>query len=801
MLSLRERIELDLKARLMGETLVLNRSLDPLYGDYIKLNDLNVPLELKRDQVDDLMPTIKEVVENMEGYREQDMGDIILREPFYKDSCVEARRLNHLETSNTSPLVPPPTQQIPHTVSSIKLPILQKGEYDIWAIKMEHYFEPHRLSNMEKGLRKGYDRFQTLLSQLEIHGAGVSHEDANQKFLRSLPSSWSQVALIMRTKPGLDTLSFDDLYNNLRVFERDVKGTTASSSNTQNVPFMSADNTSSTNDVSTAYNVSSSAPQLDYDDLEQIHDDDMEEMDLKWQFDNKDPVGFDKTKVECFNCHKIRHFARDCRAKGNQDSRRRDAGYNGNKTRDNGTRPASHDDSKALVTIDGEDIDWSGHVEEDAQNYAMMAYSSSNSGSDNEASDLEDTSVNDRYADGMHAVSPPITGNYMPSGPDIEIDYFKFTYGPKQTSVDESDSKPSEYASYESDSSVEITTSMTELVKNAPKDDPHRALNDKGIVDSGCSRHMTGNKAHLANYQEFKGGSIVFGGSNRRITGKGKIKAGRLDFEDVYYVEELKHFNLFSLPDENQVLLKIPKQHNMYNFNLKNIDPSGDLACFFAKASINESNKWHKRLGHVSFKNLNKLVKGNLVRGLPFKIFENDHTCFACQKGKQHKASYSFLPTTFWAAVVNTACYVLNRLLVTKPQNKTPYELLTGKGHEWLFDLDYLTNSMNYDPVLVENQAKKCAGPKEANNSASTQANDDQSANLEEINLHEEHFVLHIWSAYSTTVKSLGDKIEKDIGFKTSESLRKKATHDIQNANTSSTNLLNTVSTPLSTAG
>nr|GFB16122.1 hypothetical protein [Tanacetum cinerariifolium] len=77
----------------------------------------------------------------------------------------------------------------------------------------------------------------------------------------------------------------------------------------------------------------------------------------------------------------------------------------------------------------------------------------------------------------------------------------------------------------------------------------------------------------------------------------------------------------------------------MYSFNLKNIDPSGDLACLFAKASIDESNKWHRRLGHVNFKNLNKLIKGNLVRGLPSKIFENDHTCVACQKGKQHKAS------------------------------------------------------------------------------------------------------------------------------------------------------------------
>nr|GFD10318.1 ribonuclease H-like domain-containing protein [Tanacetum cinerariifolium] len=111
----------------------------------------------------------------------------------------------------------------------------------------------------------------------------------------------------------------------------------------------------------------------------------------KLQFDTEDPVGFEKTKVECFDCHKMGHFARDCRAKENQDSRRRDAGYNGNKTRDNGRRPEYQDDSKALVAIDGEDIDWSGHVEEDAQNYAMMAYSSSNSSSDNEVKSCSKT--------------------------------------------------------------------------------------------------------------------------------------------------------------------------------------------------------------------------------------------------------------------------------------------------------------------------------------------------------------------------------------------------------------------------
>nr|GFB74483.1 ribonuclease H-like domain-containing protein [Tanacetum cinerariifolium] len=78
-------------------------------------------------------------------------------------------------------------------------------------------------------------------------------------------------------------------------------------------------------------------------------------------------------------------------------------------------------------------------------------------------------------------------------------------------------------------------------------DDPHKALKDNKIIDSRCSRHMTRNKAHIADYQEFKGGSVAFGGSNGRIIGKGTIKAGSLDFEDVYYVEELKHYNLFSV--------------------------------------------------------------------------------------------------------------------------------------------------------------------------------------------------------------------------------------------------------------
>nr|GEW00062.1 putative ribonuclease H-like domain-containing protein [Tanacetum cinerariifolium] len=368
---------------------------------------------------------------------------------------------------------------------------------------------------------------------------------------------------------------------------------------------------------------------------------------------------------------------------------------------------------------------------------------------------------------------------------------------------------------------------------------PHHALKYKGVIDNGCSRHMTWNMPYLSEFEEINGGYVAFGGNPNggKITGKGKIKIGKLDFDDVYFVKELK-LNLFSdsqmcdkknivlftdteciilssdfkLPDENHVLLRVPRENNMYNVDLKNIVPSGDLTCLFVKATLDESNLGHRRLGHINFKIMNKLVTGNLVRGLPSKVFENNHTCVACKKGKQHRASckskpvssvsqplqrlhmdlfgptivkslnkksyclvvtddysrfswvfflatkdenspilktiitgienqlslkvkiirsdnrtkfknhdlnqfcgmkgikrefsvartpqqngiaerknrilieaartvlaYSLLPIPFWAEAVNTACYVQNRVLVTEPYNKTPYELLLGR--------------------------------------------------------------------------------------------------------------------------
>nr|GEW78800.1 putative ribonuclease H-like domain-containing protein [Tanacetum cinerariifolium] len=203
-------------------------------------------------------------------------------------------------------------------------------------------------------------------------------------------------------------------------------------------------------------------------------------------------------------------------------------------------------------------------------------------------------------------------------------------------------------------------------------------------------------------FEEINGGYVAFGGNPKggKITDKCKIKTSKLDFDDVYFVKELK-FNLFSvsqmcdkknnvlftdtkcvvlssdfkLPDENHVLLRVLRENDMYNVNLKNVVPSGDLTFLFAKTTLDESNLWHRRLGHINFKTMNKLVKGNLVRGLPSKVFENNHSCVACKKGKQHRASWS--------------------------------------GPKWLFDIDTLTQSMNYQPVVVGNQPNHNAGIKE----------------------------------------------------------------------------------------
>ncbi|GJX16433.1 putative ribonuclease H-like domain-containing protein, partial [Tanacetum coccineum] len=216
-------------------------------------------------------------------------------------------------------------------------------------------------------------------------------------------------------------------------------------------------------------------------------------------------------------------------------------------------------------------------------------------------------------------------------------------------------------------------------------DHPLKNMGDRGIFDSGCLGHMTGNKDHLDDFDEFKGGSVTFGGSKCYITGKGRIKVGNLEFDSVSFVKELGHFNLFSIsqicdkqhkvlfteteclvvtpdfkmPDENQILLKVPRQHNMYSFDMKTPGPAKSFACLIAKATSDESKLWHR----------------SIPRGLEVNLHVN--------------------------------------FLEEKPNVK-------GVGYRWMFDIDYLTDSMNYIPVSLDNQAKPHAGTLEITNHAGT---------------------------------------------------------------------------------
>ncbi|GJV00573.1 putative ribonuclease H-like domain-containing protein [Tanacetum coccineum] len=1230
-----------------------------------------------------------------------------------------------------------PTQQTPHTVSTIKLPILKKGEYDIWAMKMEHYLAHtdypiweviqngngpvsittdtqgqlkvlpprtaeeilaiererkarttllmalpkdhlakfHKMNDAKEmweaiksrfggnNESKKMQKFQSLLSQLEIYGAGVSTEDANQKFLRSLPSVWSQVSLIMRTKLGVDSLSFDNLYNNLRVFENDVKGSTASSSSTQNVAFVSK-NTSSTNDVSTTCGVSnlsgqnsqyehtssysllanqSSCPQLDHEDLEQLDEFDLEEMDLKWQ------VAMISMRMKKFY-NKTGHFARECRTKGNQDSRRRDAWNSRNK--DGRRSGKQQEDSKALAQtqryllvqknvkesyvklkklydeqraqLSDANIEIQAYTQAlkkvEAQLVAhqqgqlwyeqkikfmkidlddktdVLTYhkkllaeaekekedlkakvekwhnSSKNLGKllntqmsandkfglgygdhrydgilsyENEVlqsvfmskeSELENQPLYDRFvtAGGMHVVPPPMTGNYMPSGPDIEIDYSQFTYGPKQSQPSESETQTSDFDTCESDSSEPTVNepkvvSQPKVWSDAPiieeyesdSEDEHVSLpteeqetpsfanqqvktpretvknqfthskNPKvdkkglgyGFVTKAC--FVCGSLSHLIRDCDFHekrmakqaelNNRMRKKSSQREIrtiwnnvqrvnhknqfvptavlTRTGKIPVSMVRASSTNNVSAARHnFNRqavptnagikvntvkpnvnrvtpkivfhkthspfsrpfnnttalrsnfskqkvntaeicdkknkviftdskclvlspeFKLPDANQVLLRIPRQNNMYSFNLENIVPSGGLACLIANATIDESNKWHRRLGHESntrppvrpnqfswvfflrtkdetsriLKDFIRQIENQLNQKVKTIRYDNgtkfknrDFIEFCGSKGIKREYSNaktpqqnrvaerknrtlievartmladSFLPNTFWAEAVSTSCYVLNRVLVTKPHNKTHYELVTGKipiisytrpfgchvtilnnidhlgkfdgksdegflvgyslqskafrvynletkrveenlhitflenkpnvagkGPTWLFDLDYLTDSMNYQPVRSENQANKHAGPQEANQNAGTEDIIDAGDSEKEAESAQDYFVLPIWSSYSSTVKrstakDAGEAPNKHPDLKTdekpvdkedqvfldelerlkrqeqdandaAEALRKEFAQETKDlllqagaAKTSSTNIVNTASTPVSTA-
>nr|GEV97627.1 retrovirus-related Pol polyprotein from transposon TNT 1-94 [Tanacetum cinerariifolium] len=232
--------------------------------------------------------------------------------------------------------------------------------------------------------------------------------------------------------------------------------------------------------------------------------------------------------------------------------------------------------------------------------------------------------------------------NYSRPSPSKESNSSDFSFSENEESSESILSKPMIKFVKATDSPTVIKTNKVETVKKpsvkyvemyrdthkSPKGNSQNVIDDKGYWDSGCSRHITGNISYLSDYEPYDGGYVSFGQGGGKITGKGVIKTKCIVLG-----------RDFKLRDDTNVFLRTPRQHNMYSIDLNNIVPHKDLTCLVAKASADESVLWHRRLGHLNFKTMNKLVRHNMVRGLPSKCFENDHTCVACLKGKQHKAS------------------------------------------------------------------------------------------------------------------------------------------------------------------
>nr|GEX11141.1 retrovirus-related Pol polyprotein from transposon TNT 1-94 [Tanacetum cinerariifolium] len=578
----------------------------------------------------------------------------------------------------------------------------------------------------------------------------------------------------------------DDLFNSLKIYEAKVKSSSFASTSTQNIAFVSSQNTDSTNEpvsvvasvsaasakirISALLNVDtlsnaiiysffasqSNSPQLDNDDLKQIDADDLEEMDLKWQmaiydcsfqaeeestnyalmaFTSSSSSSSDNDVVSCSKaCTKAYATLQSYYDKLTKDLSKSQFDVIFYKI------GLDYVEARLLVyqqneTVFEEDIEFL-KLEVQLRDNALVVLKQKFVQAEQEIYDLKlklekfQTSSKN-LGDGYHAIPPPYTGTFMPPKPDLTMTIMKRKWlkhqlgtmhngdiisnmpkmtlpnpqrhvvptavltksklipliaarqvctavssnnvtrpRPAKTIVTNLHSPPRRNINHSPSPKASTFppkfTAAKALMVNAVKgvqgnwDNLQHILKDEGVIDSGCSRHMTGNMSYLSEFDEINGGYVTFGGNPKggKISSKGKI---RIDTKCIVLSPE------FKLPDKNQVLLRVPRKNNIYNVNLKNIILSGDLTFLFAKATLDESNLCHRRLCHINFKTINKLVKGNLVRGLPTKVFENNHTCVACKKGKQHRASCKTKPI------------ISNRVLVTKPQNKTPHELLLGR--------------------------------------------------------------------------------------------------------------------------
>nr|GEV10257.1 hypothetical protein [Tanacetum cinerariifolium] len=450
----------------------------------------------------------------------------------------------------------------------------------------------------------------------------IKQDDLNQKFLTSLAPEWLMHIIVWRNMGDLNTMSLDDLYNHLKVCESEVQK--KSEPNSQNMAFISSAKhssgnkdgntacvpTASTNvptasatvatisqDTACAYIASqSSGSQIKFEDINQIDENDMEEIDIKWNM--------------------ALLSMRADKAPRSQERRKRDNYKQWSK--------AEEQAPKALMAIDRVGWDWSymTNNEEDHElvadevapiEFSLMANTSA------ESKKLETLKEEKEGVDGKLA-------GLLTASKDLDNLIESQRSDTKKEGLGYSTVPPLPAQLYLPPKKDLSWSGLPECADDTGSSQNN--IDDKGYWDSGCSRHMTGNISYLFDFEPFDEGYVSFGQGGCKITGKGTIKTSKLEFESVYFVKDLK--------------------------------------------------------------------------GLPTKCFENDHTCTACLKGKQHKASltddFSRFTWTFFLKSKDETSGIFKkfiteienlkdlkvkiiRVLVNKSHNKTPYELFNGISH------------------------------------------------------------------------------------------------------------------------
>ncbi|KAJ0525574.1 putative RNA-directed DNA polymerase [Helianthus annuus] len=441
------------------------------------------------------------------------------------------------------------------------------------------------------------------------------------------------------------------------------------------------------------------------EDFDQIDQDEMEELDLQLNMallvrrakkfllktgrkfiggQTKTRMGVDMSKVKCYNCGIYGHFARDCR-KPKMERSDRDNNSRGNNSRpqynasnatsnsnarSSGSENTTSSTNNAMVAQPLQSVtepyDWGCALENISGAIVSQAFIAEIVNEEVYEEVVEETSIEEL------AVVAEVLGEELDSGNVTENE---------SPSIEETVEKPSKTEDGEKGERFEFNISTAEMQQFA--DAEAKRLEENSVeneacafmagieeqlkraiyiwyIDSGCSRHMTGNKELLNNFKQIRGGYVNFAGEKGGyITGEGSVSNGKITLHKVNYVEELKH-NLMSVSQicdnkytmlftdkacfvlrpgfvvpEDWIVIRAPRVNNTYVMDMRPlVNSSAPVTCLLSKATEDQSYLWHRRMGHVHLRKMNHLVKNNLVLGVPLRSFNMHNKCESCEKGK-----------------------------------------------------------------------------------------------------------------------------------------------------------------------